>query len=49
MKNSGIAGRGTVAVLASQPKKMTSMQEKIAGGRFSSCASAIELVWFTGQ
>jgi hypothetical protein len=49
MKNSGITGRGTVAVLASQPKKMTSMQEKIAGGRFSSCASAIELIWFTGQ
>lgn len=43
MKNSGIAGSGTVAVLASQPKKMTSRHEKMAGGRFSSCASAIEL------
>ena len=43
MKKSGIAGRGTVAVLASQPKKMTSRHEKIAGGKFSSCASAIEL------
>lgn len=43
MKNSGIAGSGTVAVLASQPKKMTSRHEKIAGGRFNSCASAIEL------
>jgi hypothetical protein len=43
MKNSGIAGSGTVAVLASQPKKMTSRHEKIAGGKFSSCASAIEL------
>ena len=43
MKNSGIAGSGTVAVLANQPKKMTSRHENIAGGRFSSCASAIEL------
>lgn len=43
MKKSGIAGRGTVAVLASQPKKMTSRHEKMAGGRFSNCASAIEL------
>lgn len=43
MKKSGIAGSGTVAVLASQPKKMTSRHEKIAGGRFNSCASAIEL------
>jgi hypothetical protein len=49
MKNSGIAGSGTVAVLASQPKKMTSIHENIAGGRFSSCASAIELNGFRGQ
>lgn len=44
MKKSGIAGSGTVAVLASQPKKITSRHEKIAGGRFNSCASAMELV-----
>jgi hypothetical protein len=43
MKNKGMAGSGTVAVLANQPKKMTSRHEKIAGGKFSSCASAIEL------
>jgi len=43
MKKSGIAGSGTFAVLATQPKKMTSMHEKIAGGKFSNCASAIEL------
>jgi hypothetical protein len=49
MKNSEIAGSGTVAVLASQPKKMTSIYEKIAGGRFSRCASAIELNRFAGQ
>jgi hypothetical protein len=30
-------------VLATQQKKMTSMHEKIAGGKFSNCASAIEL------
>lgn len=47
MKKRGIAGSGTVAVLASQPKKMTSRHEKIAGGKFSSCASAIELVEHT--